>query len=250
MLPIVLKLGSLPIYSFGLMLVLGILSGGYCLANNLEKAGYDKSLADNIVFWAALWGIIGARVFFILSYPQEFLIDPISMLFASAGFVFYGSLIFGAASIYVILRRQNIPFLQFADLASVPLLIGYAVGRLGCHLSGDGDYGVYSTLPWAVSYSLGVVPTPAGINVHPTPVYETILAFLSAFLLTRMQCSKSARLPGSFFGYYLVLSGLARFLVEFIRIEPIIAWGLTQAQIISAVLVFAGIALAVRRKAV
>lgn len=249
MIPLLIQLGPLPIHSFGLMLMCGILCGWYRLYLSMEKEGLDPQLAERTVFWGALWGIIGARLFYIFSNPGELVRDPLSMIFGQAGFVFYGSLICGAAAVWVVTRRAGVPFLRFADLAAVPLIIGYAVGRIGCHLSGDGDYGIPSDLPWAVSYVLGVVPTPPGVTVHPAPVYETLAAFAIAFILLAAQERRVFSAVGRLFGLYLVLASIERFAVETIRIEPLIALGLTQAQLTSAGLMVIGFWLLVCRRA-
>jgi phosphatidylglycerol:prolipoprotein diacylglycerol transferase len=127
------------------------------------------------------------------------------------------------------------------DLASPAVAVGYGVGRLGCLISGDGDYGVPTSLPWGMSFPNGLVPTTQ--RVHPTPIYELLVALLIAAWLWR-RGTKSATLPtGQITGEYLVLSGVARFLVEFIRINPRIYWGMSNAQVASLGSIVAGILL-------
>ena len=125
-----------------------------------------------------------------------------------------------------------------ADAVGIGLAIGYAIGRIGCQLAGDGDYGVPTDLPWGMAYPEGVVPTLE--IVHPAPVYETLMGLATFGVLwsTRMRLA----VPGTLFSLYLVLSGVARFAVEFIRLNPVVAWGLTGAQLISLALVAVGIA--------
>jgi len=110
----------------------------------------------------------------------------------------------------------------------VPLAIGYAIGRIGCQLSGDGDYGIHSSLPWAMSYPDGTVPTTD--TVHPTPVYETLAMGVVAAVLWRL---RDRFAPGVLFGLYLMFAGIERFLVEFIRRNDDVVAGLTQPQLIS-----------------
>jgi phosphatidylglycerol---prolipoprotein diacylglyceryl transferase len=131
--------------------------------------------------------------------------------------------------------------LAMLDLAAPAVAVGYGVGRLGCLISGDGDYGVPTNLPWGMSFPNGLVPTTQ--RVHPTPIYELLVALLIAAWLWR-RGTKSGRLPaGHITGEYLVLSGVARFLVEFIRINPRIYWGMSNAQVASLGSIVAGILL-------
>ena len=129
------------------------------------------------------------------------------------------------------------------DLAAPAVSVGYGVGRLGCLISGDGDYGIPTRLPWGMSFPNGLVPTTQ--RVHPTPIYELLVALLIAAYLWR-RGAKSGRLPvGQLTGEYLVLSGVARFLVEFIRINPRIYWGMSNAQVASLGSIVAGLLLVV-----
>jgi len=127
--------------------------------------------------------------------------------------------------------------LQVADAAGICLAIGYAVGRIGCQLAGDGDYGIPTDLPWAMAYPDGVVPTFE--KVHPTPVYETLshLGIFGLLWATRLRLQT----PGLSFCLYLVLAGTARFLVEFIRINQKVLWGLSDAQLLSVVMIVVGL---------
>ena len=130
------------------------------------------------------------------------------------------------------------------DLAAPAVSVGYGVGRIGCLVSGDGDYGIPTSLPWGMSFPHGLVPTTQ--RVHPTPIYELIVALLiAAYLWRRGAKSADGRTPplGQITGEYLVLSGVARFLVEFIRINPRIYWGMTNAQVASLCSIAAGILL-------
>src|SRR5882762_8198019 len=127
--------------------------------------------------------------------------------------------------------------LALLDLASVPLAMGYAIGRIGCQVSGDGDYGKPSDLPWAMPYPKGTVPTH--VDVQPTPVYETLSMGLVALLLWRL---RDRFAPGGLFALYLVLAGTERLLVEFIRRNSHVVIGLTLPQLISIAMILAGAA--------
>ncbi len=123
------------------------------------------------------------------------------------------------------------------DMAATALALGYAIGRIGCQVSGDGDYGTVSKLPWAMGYPHGTVPTPAGVTVQPTPIYETSSMAIIAWILWRMRDRVK---PGVIFAAYLLLSGIERFLVEFIRRNNHVWLGLTAPQIWSVALIIAG----------
>lgn len=249
MIPTLFHLGPIPVHSFGLLVVCTFLAAWARLTIDLKRFGRSPELAEPIVFWGAVGGLVGARLLFILSFPQEFVRDPLSAIISGGGFTFYGGLICGALSVYLVVRRQGLSFLTGGDLVSPALAIGYAVGRVGCHLSGDGDYGSPTTLPWGFSYELGYVPTPPGVLVHPTPIYETLMSLGIALILIRLISRRTfdGQPTGRLFGTYLVLSSLARFGVEFLRIEPIVWSGLTQAQVTSLALFPFGLWLLLRR---
>ena len=126
------------------------------------------------------------------------------------------------------MRWRDVVQLRMFDAAATVLALGYAIGRIGCQVSGDGDYGIRSHLPWAMGYPHGTVPTPPGVTVQPTPIYETLAMGLVAYLLWQL---RDRVRPGVVFALYLVLSGLERFLVEFIRRNKEVLVGLTGAQV-------------------
>jgi phosphatidylglycerol:prolipoprotein diacylglycerol transferase len=240
MIPVLFQLGPFPVHSFGLMMVLGFLAAWCCLYQQLKAAGEDPAFAERMVTWAGVGGIVGARLFYLISFPTELMERPLATIFGGAGFVFYGGFFGGAFAVWLLVRKQRMDFWQLADLTAAPLAIGYAIGRIGCQLSGDGDYGAPSALAWAIGYPLGVVPTPLGLRVHPTPVYETFGALAIAGLLVWMLNQGKLGGRGQLFGVYLLLSALARFLVEIIRVEPRVIGPLTQAQIESLIVLIVG----------
>ena len=123
------------------------------------------------------------------------------------------------------------------DMCATALALGYAIGRIGCQVAGDGDYGIRSSLPWAMGYPHGTVPTPPGVRVQPTPIYETVTMCLLALALWSL---RDRVRPGVIFALYLLGSGLERFLVEFIRRNPEVAFGLTSPQLESIALMVIG----------
>jgi phosphatidylglycerol:prolipoprotein diacylglycerol transferase len=198
----------------------------------------------------ALVGIVGAKLYHVLETPRELLADPVGQLFSRYGLAWFGGLIAGLGAFVWLARKFKIPMLEIFDAGSAAATIGYGVGRIGCLLSGDGDYGKPTSLPWGMSFPNGLVPTSE--RVHPTPIYELIAACVIAWILWRLgtrqlaaraQHGEAAVRPGSVFATYLILTGVARFLVEIIRINPRSFLGLTNAQAASTLCVIAGIAL-------
>ncbi|MFA6107945.1 MAG: prolipoprotein diacylglyceryl transferase [Candidatus Latescibacterota bacterium] len=240
MCPYVLQLGPLTIASFGLMVALAFLAAMYILRRELGRKGLDPELGSSIVTAAMVGGLVGAKLYYVAfeTPPDLPWSELLRVTFSGAGLTWYGGFLVAAAAIVWLIRRRGVPVLQVADAAGIALALGYAVGRIGCQLAGDGDYGIPTDLPWGMAYPDGVVPTLE--RVHPTPVYETLsnLGIFGVLWATRRRLSR----PGLSFSLYLVLTGLARFLVEFIRINPRVLWGLSDAQLISLGMILAGVA--------
>lgn len=240
MYPIIIQIGPITIYSFGLMMAVAFLVGGFLTSRELERLGYDPQLGSTLVLWAAVGGLIGARLFLIAEDPSEFLEHPVSTILSGSGFVWYGGLFGGLLATYVVVHRAGVPWLQVADAAAPALALGHAIGRIGCQLAGDGDWGKVTSLPWGMAYPRAIVgwPHPPGVFVHPTPLYEAAAYTAIFFFLWNRR--RKGLLPGALLWWYFILAGAARFLVEFVRINPVWWLGLTQAQWISAGLVAFG----------
>jgi phosphatidylglycerol:prolipoprotein diacylglycerol transferase len=238
-----LHIGPIPIHIFGICLALAFLASGKLAAMEFERKGWNPDDASRALVYAAVGGIVGSRLWVIFESFPDFLAHPLDYLFTGKGFVFYGGLLGGAAAVTWLFRSVRIPWLAGADAVAPAIVVGQAIGRIGCQLSGDGDWGAQTDLPWGMAYPHAVVgwPHPPGYYVHPTPVYETILYTLTFFVLWRMR--REPHRDGTVFATYLVLSATARFLVEFLRVEPVIAFGLTSAQLMGFVLVPIGLAL-------
>lgn len=242
-----LHLGPLTIPTYGLMVAAGLLVAAYILQADFRRRKLEAD-AFLIIGIAGLAGIVGSRVYEVLETPREFLADPWGQLFSRFGFTWFGALIAGLVALGILAWHAKIPLLTFLDACSPAASAGYAIGRMGCLLSGDGDYGVPTSLPWGMSFPNGLVPTTA--RVHPTPIYEFLAWMTIAAFLWRMG-AKAARGPkaqGEIFSAYLILTGAARFLVEIIRINPRVLWGLTNAQLVSIACVLAGMVLLWRLK--
>ena len=259
MFPTLLKIGSFEITTFGLMMFLAFVIGGWVLARQFRRFGLDEELASTLVVAAALGGIVGAKVYYAILFRDW------RLLFDRAGLVWYGGLIGGFLACVWVVRRHRVPFLTVTDSAAPALSIGYALGRIGCFLVGD-DYGRPTDAWFGVAFPKGAPPTTADalrqfgvaidpsippdqvLRVHPTQLYETFAALLMFAILMRI--NRGARQPGLAWGVFLILLGIERFLVEIVRAKDDRFFGpFTVAQLISVILVVAGIVWAARSKA-
>ena len=257
-----LHIGPLSIPTFGLLVATGLLVAAYILQADFNRRHgqllkYHSSMigpADGpkdegflIIGIAGLAGLVGARLYHVLETPRE-LIDHPSVLISRFGFAWFGGFLGGFVTLAILAGRFRIPLLEFLDICSPAAAVGYGIGRIGCLLSGDGDYGVPTTLPWGMSFPNGVVPTTE--RVHPTPLYEFFIWLaIGAFLwqLGKRALAGEAR-SGEVFCGYLILTGVARFLIEFIRINPRSFFGLSNAQAASLLSLLLGVVLLSRIK--
>jgi len=229
----------LDVPTFGLMLWVAAVAAAFLLDRSFRRAHIDAD-AVRMVAVAVVAGIAGAKLWHVVDTPAEFREIGWRVLWDSAGFAWFGGLVFGIAALVFQGWRVRIGGLRILDLAAPAAAIGYGIGRIGCLLSGDGDYGIPTKLPWGMSFPHGLVPTPLGVRVHPTPLYEIAGALLiGSWLWVRSE----HRPTGWILGEYLILTGIARFLVEIIRRNPKVLWGLSNAQLASAWSVFFGFAL-------
>ena len=225
-----IHIGRVSIGTFGLLLWLAAVCGCYVLYRNFRRWRINAD-AISIVAVSTVAGILGAKLWHVLETPHELFTHPADLLFDRAGFAWYGGLIVGILALLWQARVYKLGYLQMLDLAAPAASVGYGVGRLGCLVSGDGDYGKPTNLPWGMSFPNGLVPTYQ--KVHPTPIYELFGALFIAWVLWRRGGPERPRPWGQITGEYLILSGIARFLVEFIRINPRILWGMSNAQFAS-----------------
>jgi phosphatidylglycerol---prolipoprotein diacylglyceryl transferase len=230
-----IHLGPLTLQSFGLMLGLSFVVAGIFAQRYLKELGRPPDWAYEMVFAALVGGIVGARLWAVIENWDEAKDDILGSLFSGSGLVFYGGLLGGALAVVAWAWRRGVLDLKTLDTAAVPLAAAYAIGRIGCQLAGDGDYGKAWDGPWAMAYPDGTVPTTD--QVHPTPVYETLTMGLVAWFLWRRRHSMR---PGGLFALYLVLAGAERFLVEFLRRNDRIFAGLTLPQLIALAMVLIG----------
>ncbi len=248
MYPVLFHFGPITIYSYGVMMALGFIAATWTLGLELRRRGENPDLASTFVMWAAIGGLIGARLLFLVEEWRAFLDNPWALLFTGAGFVWYGGLIGGVIGVTWCISRRGLSWIAMMDAVAPSIALGHGIGRLGCHFAGDGDWGPPTTLPWGVAYPNAIVgwDYPPGVRVHPTPIYETT-AYLLVFAFLWWRRSKPIQ-PGSQFGWYLILGSTARFFLEFVRVNPPLLFSLSQAQVISIFLVAAGVFLVFCRR--
>jgi phosphatidylglycerol:prolipoprotein diacylglycerol transferase len=229
------------------MVALALITAAYVLQADFDRRGMNAD-AFTMITVAGLLGILGAKLYHLLETPAEFFANPLPLLLSRYGFAWFGGFLGGFGALLVMGWRAKLPVREFLDACSPAASFGYAIGRIGCFLSGDGDYGKPTSLPWGMSFPNGVVPTTE--RVHPAPLYELLIWSAIGWLLWRFGARflKRPGHAGEIFCYYLILTGVARFLVEIIRINPPWILGLSNAQVASVASAIAGCALLLRLK--
>jgi phosphatidylglycerol:prolipoprotein diacylglycerol transferase len=238
---------GISIKTFGVAFAFGFLACGFVVARRLAELSKPVDWSYEIVFAALVGGVVGARGYYLVQNYDQVKGHLIGSIFSGSGLVWYGGAIGGAIGVIAWMRWRHALELRMFDMCATALALGYGIGRIGCQVSGDGDYGIRSSLPWAMGYPHGTVPTPPGVTVQPTPIYETVTMCLLAYGLWRI---RDRVRPGVVFALYLLGSGLERFLVEFIRRNKEVLAGLTAPQLESVALCVIGsmwLALMVRR---
>ena len=265
MFPVIYDFGDINIFgfsfhpvinSYGFMLMAAFYSCYYFLNKDLKRLGYSSSLAGDIIFAAAVGGIVGSRVYFLLENFDQFILDPIGMIFSGGGLVFLGGLLGGFLAVTYVIKKNDLKWPLVADLVAPLLILGYAIGRIGCLLVGD-DYGLPTNLPWGIAFPNGIPPStysifesrypwvdltgfsPGVLKVHPTQIYEIVIGGGIFYYL--YQKRMSVQTQGSLFFTYLIFAGSERFMVEFLRINQKYVIGLSGAQVISLFMIFIGL---------
>lgn len=250
MFPTLIKIGNFELTTFGLMMFLAFITGGWILARQFKRYRLGEELASSIVVYAAIGGIVGAKVYYAILFKDWHL------LFDRAGLVWYGGLIGGFLACSFLIWRNKVDYLTVADAAAPALSIGYALGRIGCFLVGD-DYGRPTDAWYGIAFPKGAPPTTADslrdfgvtidpsipgyqvLKVHPTQLYETTAALIMFGLLLWLNRRPHRR--GLAWGLFLIMLGIERFLVEIVRAKDDRFFGsFTVAQIISVILVVVG----------
>src|SRR3954451_12681054 len=232
-----IHLGPITFQSFGIMFALAFIAAGAVVARRLREWGKPTDWAYELILCGLVGGIVGARLDFIAENYDSVKHDLLGNVFSGSGLVWYGGAIGGAIGVALWAWRLGMLNAALLDLCTAPLALGYAIGRIGCQVSGDGDYGKAWDGPWAMAYPHGTKPITE--TVHPTPIYETLAMGLVAYLLWRL---RDRFQTGVLFSIYLVLAGTERFAVEFIRRNDHVLLGLTEAQLVSLAAIAAGTA--------
>lgn len=255
--PTLLRIGNFEITTFGVMMFLAFIIGGWVLARQFRKYGIDEEVASSLVVAAALGGIIGAKVYYAILFRD------ITALYSRAGLVWYGGLIGGFLACSWLLWRHRVDYMTAADATAPALALGYGIGRIGCFLVGD-DYGRPTDAWYGIAFPKGAPPTTAEslrdfgvpidpsippwqvLKVHPTQLYEAAAAFVMFGIL--MWLNRRPHPRGRVWGIFLILLGIERFLVEIVRAKDDRFFGpFTVAQLISVLLIVAGTIWALRR---
>ncbi|HSU17890.1 prolipoprotein diacylglyceryl transferase [Longimicrobium sp.] len=268
MLPVLFRIGGFTVTSFGVMMALSFVTGGWILARELRRRGQDPEHAWDLAGYAAIFGIVGAKIYYMILHWPETAAHPWASLLSRSGLVWYGGFILAALAVLFRVHRLKLPVLTLADACAPTLAIGYAIGRVGCFLVGD-DYGGPTKLPWGVAFPNGAPPSTAGnlrafgvnipanvpdgmvMTVHPTQLYETALSLAIFFVVWKLR--DRLRTPGAVWFVWLALAGVERFVVEIFRAKDDRLLGMfSVAQLISVLIVLAGVAgyFAVTRRAV
>ena len=255
--PLVFNIGPIEITGYGLMMMVGFLTGGWAIQRELRRRGLNEDYASDIVVAAVIGGVIGGKLWYV-ALTQ----DP-GALISRSGLVWYGGFIGGAAAIYLNGLRKRVPTRITCDLGAPALAVGYALGRVGCFLVQD-DYGIPTSLPWGMKFPEGLppstalrlnsdygIPIPDGVNplevlaVHPTQLYEAAAMLVVFWALWRLRTH--VRGAGWLFGAYLLFAGTERFLIEFIRAkDDRFLAGFTVAQVASVIIAAVGVLLMAR----
>jgi phosphatidylglycerol:prolipoprotein diacylglycerol transferase len=235
----------------------------------VEVTQHPYELMGNLIVWAAVWGFLGAKIFDNLEHWDTFIQDPIGGLLSFSGLTFYGGLICGGAAVLYIANKNGIKPLHMLDIGGPGMMLAYSVGRIGCHMSGDGDWGIanlnpkpFTWLPdwlWAYTYPNNVANEGEPIAncvgkfcrelaqpVYPTPIYEVIVCFILFLILWKIR--HLFKSPGMMFGVYLMMNGVERFCVELIRVNSrynVAGIQFTQAELISSLLFLSGLLLVI-----
>jgi phosphatidylglycerol---prolipoprotein diacylglyceryl transferase len=260
MYPVLFQIGGFAVTSFGVMIALSFIAGGWLMARGLKRVGEDPEIAWDLIGYAAVFGILGAKIYYMILHWPDTAADPMRALMSRSGLVWYGGFILAALVIAWKVRRMKLPLGKYADAAGPTLALGYAIGRFGCFLVGD-DYGAPTTSAVGIAFPQGAPPSTAGnlrafgvdvpanvpdaqvLAVHPTQLYEVGMSLIILALLVKLR-PRLAAAPGALFGVWLALAGVERFIVEIFRAKDDRFLGMfSVAQLISVLLIGLGVAI-------
>lgn len=264
MYPVLFRIGDFPITSFGLMMFLSFIGGAWATGRMLKRYGLDPTLIWDMLAWIAVGGIVGAKIYFLALHWQDVIANPRQVLFAREGLVWYGGLIGGVLAYYLQVRSRRLPLAVMFDATGPALMLGIALGRIGCFLVGD-DYGVYTDGPLGIAFPQGIPPSTAGylrsvgnsipanipdsavVAVHPTQLYEATITFILFALLWKI--GRGRLKPGQLFAIFMGLYAVERFLIEIVRAKgDRFIFGFSTAQGLSILLAIAAVILWQRQR--
>jgi phosphatidylglycerol:prolipoprotein diacylglycerol transferase len=237
MFPILFKYKIITIGGYGVMLGLGFYLAFLLLEREFKLRDINPELAYKILLLAIPCGIVGSKIFHILEHLDQFAADPINMIFSGSGLSAYGGYVMAFFIGIIMIKKNNERILSVFDAASPSLALGYCFGRFGCHVAGDGCFGIKTMSFWGTPYPNGIVPS--SIPVYPTPLFEVFVSCIAVGVLLKMR--KLELKEGRLFFTFLIFSGLPRFIVEYIRRNPELISGLSQAQVVGILFVLTGI---------
>lgn len=229
--PVLFDFGGFQIYSFGAMVALAFLAGLALIIRRARTVGDDESLYLEGMTWFIIAGIVGARLFYFIWYPDRFLADPLGTLFSQGGLVWYGGMVGVSLAVILFARLKKLQLWRAADVIIPGAALGLAIGRIGCLLAGC-CYGGPTTLPWAIHYPH--THETQGLAVHPTPVYESLLLLIVTAVLLKIDKNKS--FDGLTTWMFFIIYGVVRFILEYFRGDRLIwldALNLSASQLIS-----------------
>lgn len=253
MYPVIFRIGDFAITSFGVMMFVSFLAGSWATARMLTRYGLPSELIWEMLFWIAIAGIVGAKVYYWALHWPSVVANPRHELLSREGLVWYGGLMGGVLAYYLQVRARKLPLAVMFDATAPALFLAIACGRIGCFLVGD-DYGQYTNGPFGIAFPRGLPPSTAGylrsvgdsipasipdsavVPVHPTQLYEVAIALVLFAVL--WQLGKRRLKPGHLFASFMALYAVERFLIEFVRAKgDRFVFGLSTAQAISIALV-------------
>lgn len=243
-------IGPITIYTYGFMMAMAFLTCYYILRWELKRVGDNPDFASSIIFWGAIGGILGSKILYLLENFSDVVVDPIGMVFSGAGLVFHGGIIGGAIAIVAIMLKSKRKMGLYSDMIGPILFLGQGIGRIGCFFAGcchgkSTDFILNIRFPEGsiasvYQYNNGMINSSfiPSLPVHPTQLYETVFNFIMFFILVSIR--PKLRRSGLVFCLYMIFAGTERFFLEFIRVNPVWALGLTVAQFTSIAFVLAG----------
>ncbi|MBU1121959.1 MAG: prolipoprotein diacylglyceryl transferase [Candidatus Omnitrophota bacterium] len=236
--PILFKLGSITIYTYGVFVFLGLILGFFFAQREACRLRIDVNKFTDIIFWTALTAFAGARLLYVIIEYRWFLERPLEIVFSRSGFVFLGGIIFGLIPLYLLTKKHKISFLKMADCIAIGLPLGHSLGRLGCFFYGC-CYGRSTSSFIGVLFPSNSAAGMLGEKVIPTQLISSFFLFL--IFLTLFFLRKYKRFSGQLFVWYLWLYGFFRFIIELFRGDDRgTFWGFSPAQIISVILILIG----------